>query len=86
MNTIKMFFVAVALLAICAYLALPKRRAYYGVCIQDIIDDEYCYDDFDEYCYREYLRRNTPGSGWYTPAVCYRKFLKTQMEIFYGRY
>ena len=85
MKAIK-YILAVALVAICAYLALPKRRAYYGVCIQEIID-EYHYDDFDEYCYREYLRRTIPDfDGWYSCAVCVEEYEKLKMELFYGRY
>ena len=87
MKAIK-YILAVALLAICAYFALPKpeRIAYYGVCIQAIID-EYHFDDFDEYCYREYLRRTIPDfDGWYSCGVCVEEYEKLKMELFYGRY
>ena len=53
-------------------------------------DDEFAHgtpidEDFDQYSWTEYIRRTTPESGWYSCAVPYEQFMKTKMEIFYGR-
>ena len=87
MKAIK-YILAVAILAVCVHFLFPTRKAYFHdweiVSIDDThIEDAYIHDDFEEYCFQEYLRRSTPTNEWYG-GVCYEKFLKTQMEIFYG--
>ena len=89
MKAIK-YILAVAILSVCVHFLFPTHKAYFHdweiVSIDDThMEDVYIHDDFEEYCFQEYLRRTTPDSEWYC-GICTKEFLKTKMEIFYGRY